>query len=139
VIIELGEMSDAETIEGPIGPTSRSLFGERLCWLVAAATLHGPRINASLAMPGLDSIRLGNDGIRRPDLRGQLTTDDGELILLRYDVAVIRPTQAFVDALASGGGPRSSAISTFGSLRSSRWARGATRGLPRACSWGWVG
>ena len=97
------EMTYAETIEGPIGPTSGSPFGERLCWLVTTATLRGPRIDARLAMPGLDWIRLGNDGIRRPDLRAQLTTDDGELILLRYDVAVIRPTQTFIDALASGG------------------------------------
>ena len=104
MMIELEyEMTYAETIEGPIGPTSHSPFGERLRWLVATATLRGPRIDARLAMPGLDWIRLGNDGIRRPDLRAQLTTDDGELILLRYDVAVIRPTQAFVDALASGG------------------------------------
>ncbi len=97
------EMTYAETIEGPLGPTRRSPVGERLCWLVAAATLRGPRIDASLAMPGVDWIRLGSDGIRRPDLRVQLTTDDGELILFRYDVAVIRPTQAFADALASGG------------------------------------
>jgi Protein of unknown function (DUF3237) len=97
------EMTSAETIEGPIGRTSRSPFGGRLCWLVAAATLRGPRIDASLAIPGVDLMRLGNDGIRRPDLRVQLMTDDEELILLRYDVAVIRPTPAFVDALTSGG------------------------------------
>ncbi len=97
------EMTYAETIEGPVGPTSRSPFGERLCWTVAAATLRGPRIDATLEMPGIDWIRISSDGIRRPDLRVQLTTDDGELILLRYDVAVIRPTPAFADALSAGG------------------------------------
>ncbi len=96
------EMTYAETIEGPLGPTSDSSFGDRLCWQVRTATLRGPRINASLAMPGVDWIRLGDDGTRRPDLRAQLTTDDGELILFRYDIAVIRPSEAFLAALASG-------------------------------------
>lgn len=94
------EMTYAETIEGPLGPTSGSPLGERLCWQVTTATLHGPRIEATLAMPGTDRIRLGPDGIRRQDLRAQLVTDDGELILLRYDLAVIRSSERFLAALA---------------------------------------
>ena len=54
------------------------------------ATLSGPRIEAELAMPGTDWMRLGSDGIRRPDLRVQMLTDDGETILLSYDIGVIR-------------------------------------------------
>ncbi len=96
------EMTYAEQIDGPLGPTAGSPLGERLCWQVVSATLRGPRINASLAMPGMDWMRLGVDGVRRPDLRAQLTTDDGELILFRYEVAVIRSTGAFLAALASG-------------------------------------
>jgi Protein of unknown function (DUF3237) len=96
------EMTYAETIEGPVGPTSGAPLGERLCWQVATATLRGPRINATLAMPGTDWIRLGPDGIRRQDLRAQLMTDDGELILFRYDLALIRSTEPFLAALASG-------------------------------------
>jgi hypothetical protein len=71
------EMTYAETIEGPLGPTHRSPFGERICWLVTSATLRGPRISASLAMPGLDWIRLGSDGIRRPDLGLPRTCSSG--------------------------------------------------------------
>ena len=97
------EMTYAETIEGPLGPTTGSPLGERLCWQVTTATLRGPRIDATLAMPGTDWIRLGPDGIRRPDLRAQLTTDDGEPILFRYDVALIRSSERFLAALASGG------------------------------------
>src|ERR1700729_2939349 len=96
------EMTYAETIDGPLGPTTGSAVGERLCWQITTATLHGPRINATLAMPGTDWIALGTDGIRRQDLRAQLTTEDGELILFRYDLALIRPSERFGAALASG-------------------------------------
>jgi hypothetical protein len=53
-------------------------------------------------MPGVDLMRIGPDGIRRPDLRVQLVTDDGDLVLFRYDVAVIRSTERFLAALAAG-------------------------------------
>ena len=96
------EMTYAETIDGPLGPTTGSPLGERLCWQVTTATLHGLRINASLAFPATDWMRLGTDGIRRPDLRAQLTTDDGELILFRYDLGLIRSSERFLVALASG-------------------------------------
>ncbi len=95
------EMTYAETIGGPLGPTTDSPLGERLCWQVTTATLRGPRIDATLAMPGTDWIRLGPDGIRRQDLRAQLVTTDGELILFSYDLALIRSSQWFLAALAS--------------------------------------
>ena len=53
-------------------------------------------------MPGVDLMRVGPDGLRRPDLRAQLLTDDGELVLFRYDVGVIRATPRFVTALEVG-------------------------------------
>jgi Protein of unknown function (DUF3237) len=96
------EMTYAETIEGPLGPTTGSPLGDRVCWQVATATLRGPRIDASLAMPGTDWIRIGADGIRRQDLRAQLLTNDGHLILFSYDVALIRSSERFLAALAAG-------------------------------------
>jgi hypothetical protein len=103
MMIELEyEMTYAERIEGPLGPTTGSPLGDRLCWQVTTATLNGRRIDAALAMPGTDWIRLGGDGIRRPDLHAQLVTDDGELILLRYDLALIRSSERFLAALAQG-------------------------------------
>ena len=96
------EMTYSETIDGPLGSTVGSPFGERLCWQVTTATLRGPRITATSSMPGTDWIRLGTDGVRRPDLRTQLITDDGELILFRYDLAMIRPSERFLAALAAG-------------------------------------
>ena len=96
------EMTYVETIEGPLGPTTGSPLAERLCWQVSTATLTGPRINATMTVPGTDWMRLGADGIRRPDLRPQLLTDDGELILFRYDLGLIRSNERFLAALAAG-------------------------------------
>jgi hypothetical protein len=96
------EMTYEETIAGPMGSTRGSPLGERLCWTVETARLHGPRIEAVLAMPGVDLMRVGADGIRRPDLHAQLLTEDGELILFRYDLGVIRSTERFLAALAAG-------------------------------------
>ena len=94
------EMTFAERIEGPLGPTTGS--PARLCWQVGEATLTGPRITASLAMPGIDWIRVDGNGIRRQDQRTQFLTGDGTLILMRYDAALIRGDEAFTRALAAG-------------------------------------
>ena len=94
------EMTFRERIEGPLGPTTGS--PARLCWKIAEATLAGSRITASLAMPGIDWIRLDGNGIRRQDQRTQFRTDDDTLILMRYDVALIRGDEGFSRALASG-------------------------------------
>ena len=94
------EMTFAERIEGPLGPTVG--VPARLCWKIAEATLAGPRITASLAMPGTDWIRLDSHGIRRQDQRTQFLTADGTLILMRYDVALIRGDEGFSRALAAG-------------------------------------
>jgi hypothetical protein len=92
------EMTFTERIEGPLGPTARS----RVCWQIAEAALTGPRIHARLAMPGTDWIRVSSDGLRRPDTRAQFVTDDGALVLMRYDCALIRGDDAFLDALRRG-------------------------------------
>jgi hypothetical protein len=94
------EMTFAERIEGPLGPTTGS--PARLCWQVAEATLTGPRIAASPAMPGIDWIRVDCSGIRRQDQRTQFLTGDGTLILMHYDAALIRGDEEFTRALASG-------------------------------------
>ncbi len=96
------EMTYVETIEGPWGPTTGSPLGERLIWQVSKARLYGPRIEATLAGPGMDWIRLGPDGLRRQDLRVALRTDDGETILFSYDNALIRADADFTAALAEG-------------------------------------
>jgi hypothetical protein len=94
------ELTFAERIEGPLGPTTGS--PARLCWKITEATLAGPRITANLAMPGVDWIRVEASGIRRQDQRTQFVTDDGTLVLMRYDAALIRGDEEFSLALASG-------------------------------------
>lgn len=96
------EMTYRETLEGPLPSTKGSPFGERLCWKISAGTLVGSRIHARVVMPGMDWMRLGNDGIRRQDLRVQFVTDDGATILMHYDTGLIRPTEVFMKALAEG-------------------------------------
>jgi Protein of unknown function (DUF3237) len=94
------EMTFAERIEGPLGPTIGS--PPRMCWQIAEATLTGPRITASLAMPGIDWIRVDDGGVRGQDQHMQFLTKDGTLILVRYDAALIRADEQFSQALASG-------------------------------------
>ena len=96
------EMTYRETIAGPWGPTVGNPLGDRLCWLVPSAAITGPRIDLTLAMPGADWIRLGSDGVRRPDQRLVFAAGDGAIVLMRYDVAVIRESSAFLAALQSG-------------------------------------
>lgn len=91
-----------ERIEGPMKSTKGSAYNERICWKIAEATLRGPKIDAHLAMPGTDWMRRGHDGIRRADLRAQLITNDHETILMSYDIAIIKVSDAFLDALQSG-------------------------------------
>jgi hypothetical protein len=96
------EMTYVETIDGPWGPTAGGPAGDRLCWQVTTAALRGPRNDAGLAAPGADWMRLGTDGIRRPDLRATLATADGAVILFSYDTALIRASDLFLAALREG-------------------------------------
>jgi hypothetical protein len=98
------EMTFRERIEGPLGPTTGS--PARVVWKIAEASLDGPRIRATLAMAGADWMRLGSDGVRRQDQRAQFLTDDGAVILLRYDTGLIRGDAAFLDALQRGAETR---------------------------------
>jgi hypothetical protein len=125
------EMTFNERIEGPLGPTTGS--PERLCWKIAEATLAGPRIEATLAMPGIDWIRLGSDGTRRQDQRAQFLTVDGALIVLRYDTALIRGDRVFLAAL-DGGDETAFAARYMCMAPSSRSAAATTTGSPKACS-----
>jgi hypothetical protein len=93
------EMTYTETIDGPWGPTTGSPLGSRICWQVTEAHLAGPRVDARLVMPGADWMRLGPDGVRRQDLRATLRTADGAVVLLQYDVGVIRESETFLSAL----------------------------------------
>ncbi|MBP0590425.1 DUF3237 domain-containing protein [Paraburkholderia sp. LEh10] len=64
-----------------IGPTPA---GARNFAVIAGGTLKGPAINAKILPGGSDSLVRGSDGSGRPDCRLILETDDGAIILVRY-------------------------------------------------------
>ena len=94
------EMTFTERIEGPLGPTCGS--PPRMCWTIAEATLRGPRIDAQLATPGTDWIRVEQCGTRRQDQRSQFLDEDNVLILMRYDTGLLRHDISFAKALEQG-------------------------------------
>ena len=101
------EMTFAERIEGPLGPTTG--FPSRLCWKIAEATLAGPRISARLAMPGTDWLRIEGSGIRRQDQRTQFLADQYMCMTPLFDVSSDRYawlTQSLFIARGRLAGPK---------------------------------
>jgi hypothetical protein len=73
------------SIRGPLpARTEGSPRGTRQYWEMTRGSMSGSGVNATLAMPGGDWFLASDDGFGRPDVRVQLITDDGELILLHY-------------------------------------------------------
>jgi hypothetical protein len=83
--------------KGPLAATKGSPLGERQYWEMSTGTLTGSGISAKIAMPGGDWTQLTTDGFSRPDVRVQLMTDDGALILLRY-TGLVEVNEAFTKA-----------------------------------------
>jgi hypothetical protein len=80
--------------KGPLNSTRGSPFGERQYWEMSEGRLTGKDISASIAMPGGDWMLVSNDGFWRPDVRVQLLTDDGAVVLLYY-YGLVEQTQIF--------------------------------------------
>lgn len=96
------EMTDRFRTRGPLASTSGAPTGTRQYWEMTEGTLEGPRLRARIAMPGGDWHLIGTDGFGRPDVRVQLETDDGAILLLHY-TGLVQVTPAFTDAAESGG------------------------------------
>jgi Protein of unknown function (DUF3237) len=95
------EMDFVLNVSGPVSATSGSPLGERIYWEMTDGLLTGPRINARVAMPGGDWLRVGDDGYWRPDVRLQLRSHDDVLILLQYS-GLVEQTQKFRNASDNG-------------------------------------
>lgn len=91
------EMDLVLTVTGPVGTTTGSPLGERIYWEMTDGLLSGPRINARLAAPGGDWLRVGTDGFWRTDVRVPLRTHDDGLILLHY-TGLVQQTEKFKKA-----------------------------------------
>ena len=85
------------SIRGPLSSTEGSPHGARQYWEMSEGTLTGSGVSASIAMPGGDWYTASPDGFGRPDVRVQLQTDDGALILMHY-TGLVEQTDAFVKA-----------------------------------------
>ena len=95
------EMDYLVEARDPLAVTDGAPLGPRQYWHLAVATLRGPRISASLAAPGIDWLRVGDDGYWRPDCRLQFITDDDAVIFLEY-TGLVEQTPLFVDAAGKG-------------------------------------
>lgn len=91
------EMDYVLETRDPLPVTEGAPLGPRQYWHLAEATLKGSRISASLATPGIDWLRVGDDGFWRPDCRLQFVTDDDAVIFLEYG-GLVEQTPKFVSA-----------------------------------------
>ena len=88
-------------VRGPLASTGGAPLGDVRYWEMSDAWLEGPRIRARSAMPGGDWMRVGLDGLWRPDVRVQFATDDGVTVLLHYS-GLVKPNPRFVQAASDG-------------------------------------
>jgi len=84
----------------PLDPTTDSPWGARQYWQVSEASLDGPGIKADLAATGMDWMGVSADGFWRPDVRAQLVTDDGAVVLMHY-TGLVEQTARFAGAAES--------------------------------------
>jgi Protein of unknown function (DUF3237) len=95
------EMTYRVKVRGPLTSTAGAPLGEVQYWEMSEAWLDGPLIKARSAMPGGDWMRIGQDGLWRPDVRVQFATDDGVTVLLHYS-GLVKPNPRFTRAAADG-------------------------------------
>jgi hypothetical protein len=91
-------------VRGPLEPADGSPpDGRREFWQMTSATLHGPRVRAATAMPGIDWFSPYEDGFGRPHVRLPFHTDDGALLLLEYH-GIVQASAAFAAAVDNDTG-----------------------------------
>jgi hypothetical protein len=65
-------------------PVGAGPFGRRFVAAVGSGSVKGVRINGAIVGPGADWAVLGGDGYFQIDVRAQIKTDDGAVLLLTY-------------------------------------------------------
>jgi hypothetical protein len=94
------EMTYRVKVRGPLSVAGAPL-GEIRYFEMSDAWLDGPRIKARAAMPGGDWMRVGVDGLWRPNVRVQFSTNDGATVLLHY-TGLVKPNARFTKAAQDG-------------------------------------
>jgi hypothetical protein len=90
-------------VRGPLQATDGSPDDERRqYWEMSKATLEGPAIRATSAMPGIDWFTPYPGGYGRPHVRLPFLTDDGALVLLEYG-GIVHASDAFQRAVEADG------------------------------------
>jgi hypothetical protein len=74
------ELTYRVNVRGPLPSISGAPLGEVQYWEMSDARLEGPRIRARCAMPGGDWMRVGLDGLWRPDVRLPFRTVSAPLL-----------------------------------------------------------
>lgn len=59
-------------------------YGTRMIYEVTGGSVRGERINGKMLSGGADWLLVGSDGWGRLDVRGQMMTDDGAVLYVRY-------------------------------------------------------
>jgi hypothetical protein len=89
-------------VRGPLASRDAAAASSRVqYWEMSSATLEGPRLRASSAMPGIDWFTPGDNGYGRPHVRLPFHTHDGALVLLEYR-GIVHASHAFQQAVEQG-------------------------------------
>lgn len=78
-------------------------YGTRMVVPLASGTVKGERITGTVTGTGGDWALVGPDGWARVDVRGQILTDDGAVILVTYG-GVLELNEKVMVAMAAGEG-----------------------------------
>jgi Protein of unknown function (DUF3237) len=76
-------------------------YGSRQCYEMVDGVIVGKRLNGVFIDPAADWMLVGPDGVMRMDVRFQLRTDDGAVILVHYfgpaeaNATLIKAVQTF--------------------------------------------
>jgi len=88
-------------VTGPLESTDGSAADtRRQFWQMTRATLRGPNLKATSALPGMDWFSPQDNGFGRPHVMLPFHTDDGALLMLEYR-GVVQATAAFKQAVAN--------------------------------------
>jgi hypothetical protein len=93
------QVSRGEALSVGAGP-----FGRRVVGAVGSGSVKGDRMSGVLVGPGADWAVLGGDGYFQIDVRAQIKTDDGAVLLLTYTGSL--ELNERVTAALSGGETR---------------------------------